>query len=328
MTNTNKQVLGMGNALVDIIIPLQQDQILSQFGLPKASMQLVDEEKAMQILNFFDPASITYASGGSAANTIHGLANLGVTTGFIGMVGKDEYGNLFRNDQKNHGIAPHLLTSDQNSGTAITLVSQDSERTFATYLGAAIGLKADLLDDDIWKNYGYFHIEGYLVQNYELIRKAMKIAKKHGLKISIDMASYNVVEENKAFLQEMLTDYVDIVFANEEEAKAFTGTSPEEALDVFSELCDYAVVKIGREGSLVKTKNEKYHIAPAGSVCKDTNGAGDGYAAGFLYGLVNDFDPEKCGKIGSLVAGQVIQVVGPKLPVDRWENIREQLSLL
>ncbi len=321
-------VLGLGNALVDVLARLENDTLLEKLNLPKGSMQLVDGEAANKVMEATAHLKKDLASGGSAANTIHGLANLGVKTGFIGKIGKDELGKVFRNDMSSNNITPHLSESDAESGRAIALISPDSERTFATCLGAAIELSADDMLDHLFDGYTYFHVEGYLVQNKPLIEKAYQIAKAKGLKTSIDLASFNVVEDNLDFLKSLIENYVDIIFANEEEAKAYTGKEGEEALQDLAKGTEVAVLKLGKEGSIIKRFDEvvKVGIIPVNSI--DTTGAGDLYAAGFLYGLIQNLDLEKCGNIGSILSGHVIEVVGPKMTEDTWATIHQKIKEL
>lgn len=316
------KVLGIGNALVDIMTILQDDSTLEKFNLPKGSMQLVDAATSEKVNKGTDHLEKSIASGGSAANTIHGLARMGVESGFIGKVGRDDFGTYFSDDMKKSGIKPLLQLSDTASGKAMALISPDSERTFATYLGAAVELAPEDLTDDLYQGYDYFHIEGYLVQNHALIEQAVKLAKKNGLKVSIDMASYNVVEDNLDFLKEIVANYVDIVFANEEEAKSFTGKEPEEALHVFGDQCEIAVVKIGKSGSLIKNKGIVTRVDAITASPVDTTGAGDLYASGFLYGLIEGMDLKSCGKIGSILAGKTIEVIGPKMNDSQWNEVK------
>ena len=165
-------VLGLGNALVDVLTVLENDQLLKELNLPKGSMQLVDEKAAQKVKEAVSHLKNESASGGSAANTIHGLARLGVKTGFIGKIGKDELGRVFKSDMTAHHITPYLSESETDSGHANALISPDSERTFATYLGAAVELSSDDIVNDFFQTYKYFHVEGYLVQNKPLIEKA------------------------------------------------------------------------------------------------------------------------------------------------------------
>jgi sugar/nucleoside kinase (ribokinase family) len=180
----------------------------------------------------------------------------------------------------------------------------------------------------MFKGYDIFHIEGYLVQNHDLIRTAVKLAKEAGLKVSIDLASYNVVEENLDFLEEIIKEYVDIVFANEEEARAFTGKEPVDALIHISNHCDIAIVKVGKEGSHIKSGDNHVQIKPRLANAIDTTGAGDLYASGFLFGLAKDYPLDVCGKIGSLVSGYVVEVLGAKMTDDVWVEIHSEVRKL
>lgn len=328
-----KKVLGLGNALVDIMTQLDHDDYLPQFGLPKGSMTLVDAHRSHKIYDQTIHLQKTVRSGGSAANTIHGLANLGVVTGFIGKIGTDEMGKVFHDDMVNAGINAHLSQSHISTGRAIALISPDTERTFATYLGAAIELNRYDLSSELFSQYDIFHIEGYIVQNHALLEDSLKLAQMLDLKVSLDLASYNVVDQNRDFLQEMLQEYVDIVFANEDEARSLTGKEPAEALDQLARLCEIAVVKVGSEGSLVGSRQlavgrQRYHIGviPVNSI--DTTGAGDLYASGFLYGVANGFPMEKCGKIGAILAGKVIELIGPKIDEEGWREVKRMIAAL
>ncbi|MDD4703140.1 MAG: adenosine kinase, partial [Bacteroidales bacterium] len=212
-----------------------------------------------------------------------------------------------------------------STGCAVALVSKDGERTFATYLGAAIELSAQLISKELFQGYDYFHIEGYLIVNHALIRKAIELAKQEGLKVSIDFASYNVVEENLEFLNDICRN-VDIIFANEQEAQAFTNKNAEESLEIISKICEIAVVKIGKKGSLIKSGDKKVVIGKRERTCVDTTGAGDMYAAGFLAGLCMGKGLEDCGQMGSILASEVIEVYGAKMDSTAWERIRKEIE--
>lgn len=321
-----KKVLGMGNALTDILLQINGDHVLNVLNLPKGSMQLVDAQKSEEIMNLLEDVQPVMVTGGSASNTINGITCLGGNAGFIGKVGNDSIGDFFKRDMINNGVTPHLELSNTASGKCTVLVSDDGERTLCTFLGAACEIDATDLKPEMFEGYDIFHIEGYLVQNHDLIRTAVKLAKEAGLLVSVDLASYNVVEANLEFLNEMIKDYVDIVFANEEEARAFTGKEPEEALIHISEHCDIAVVKIGKEGSYIKSGSTTVKVQPRLADCIDTTGAGDLYAAGFLYGLTRDYSHEICGKIGSLVSGKVVEVIGAKMPEVVWTDINVEIE--
>mgnify|MGYP000926518190 FL=1 len=324
----SKKVLCLGNALVDIITQLESDSILETLNLPKGSMQLVDSDVSKMVQNATSALKSSLQTGGSAANTANGIANLGVGSAFIGMVGEDKLGEFYINDMVENSIEPRFFKSKTTStGCAVALVSKDGERTFATYLGAAIELRAELLRKELFQGYDYFHIEGYLIVNNDLIRKAIELAKQEGLKVSIDFASYNVVEENLDFLKEICKS-VDIIFANEQEAKAFTNKEAEDSIEEISQICEIAVVKIGKKGSLIKSGDKKVIIGKRERTCVDTTGAGDMYAAGFLAGLCEGRSLEVCGQMGSILASEVIEVYGAKMDSLTWDRIKKEISSL
>jgi sugar/nucleoside kinase (ribokinase family) len=320
------KIVGMGNALVDLMTRIDQDEILDQLQLPKGSMQLVDNETSKKVAAHTARYPKVMASGGSAANTIHGLAKLGVETAFIGTIGHDETGDFFHQDMLASGIFPRLFRSETPSGVAIALVSPDGERTFATCLGAAIELSDAHLEPTLFTGYSYFYVEGYLVQNESLLLKALDLASSAGLIIALDLASFNVVEAKRDFLLHILNEYVDIVFANEEEARSLVGLGPEEAIALLGEMCHIAVVKTGAKGALI-TENRILVKVPAIKANPiDTTGAGDMFAAGFLYAHLHGFSLEKAGFAGTLLAGNVIEVLGAKMDENRWEAIRKAIA--
>jgi sugar/nucleoside kinase (ribokinase family) len=234
-------------------------------------------------------------------------------------------GRFFKKDMQVNGINPILYNSITDTGIAVAMISPDSERTFATYLGAAVELSADDLTLDIFKGYHFFYIEGYLVQNTELIEKALRLSKHAGLRTCLDLASYNIVETNRFFLHSIINDYVDIIFANEEEARALTGKEPVEAITALSNMCEIAVVKTGSKGSLIKSGKKLVKIEARAADVKDTTGAGDLYAAGFLYGLGKSLSIENSGEIGTLLASKVIECIGAKMDESTWKMLRREI---
>ncbi len=322
------KILGLGNALVDILILLPTDDLLHETGLPKGSMLHVERKIIDELLTKTGGLQQQITSGGSAANAIHGLARLGNSTAFIGKTGPDNLGKIFYDDMLRSGIEPKLIPSTTETGSAVAFISPDSERSFAVYLGAALELSASDLTAEHFRGYDLLHIEGYLVQNHKLIKTAVKLAKEAGLKVSLDLASYNVVEGNLRFLKRIVKDYVDIVFANEEEALAFTGSEPEKAVAALAQLCEIAVVKTGPKGSLAQSDQtlQKIDIIPTTVI--DTTGAGDLYAAGFLHGVFRALPLYKCGMAGAILAGNVIRHVGAKIPDEAWPGIVQEINKL
>lgn len=324
-----KKIIGIGNALVDTLATLNNDELLEIFKLPKGSMTLIGDEEQLSIQAQFKTLNTQQATGGSAGNTMLALAELGMQPGFIGTIGNDDTGKFFANNCTQRGINAHLTVLPQQSGIAYTFISPDGERTFATYLGAASVMQPEMLNTQMLSGYDYLYIEGYLVQNHALILRAAELAKESGLKICLDMASYNIVAADHEFFSHLISKYVDIVFANEEEARTFSFAEPEAALEHLHSLCDIAVVKLGAEGSYIMHKGEKVHVkALEVDKVTDTTAAGDFYAAGVMYGLLHNCTMKQCAKIGSLLAGHVIQIIGTQLPSTTWNEIKEEIALI
>ena len=325
-----KSILGIGNALTDILAVLPDDSLLNEYHLPKGSMQHVDMETGDKIWAALKPLGVKYVAGGSAANTITCTAILGMPSGFIGKIGDDELGLLFKSDQEQYGVKTTLLKSPHSSGRSMVFVSGgNAERTFAVYLGAALDLVPEDLSEDFLEGYEYFHIEGYLVQNQALARRAVELAHKAGCIISIDMASYNVVESNLAFLHDIVERYVDIVFANETESKAFTKLDdPRAALDEIARMCKVAVVKVGKDGSWIRSGEQTHFIEAYPAQTIDATGAGDTYAAGFLFAHSLGLPLDVCGHAGSIIAAKVVEVLGTKIDIPRWKSAKNQLREL
>ncbi|MFV0483377.1 MAG: adenosine kinase [Bacteroidales bacterium] len=318
-----KNIVGAGSALMDFLFKTPDNKTLEQFNLPPGSMTLIDAEKSDKIINAAKHLEMDLAGGGSAGNTINAIAKLGGHCGFIGKIGNDELGETYKKELIKSNVNTHLGVENTSTGRAITFITPDSERTFATCLGAATHLSPDDISDDILRQYDYLYIEGYLVFNEPLIKHLLDRAKALGLKIAMDMASFNVVEESLDFFKKALPEYVDILFANEEEAKAFTGSNdPQVALEIFAQLCDIAVVKVGKKGSWVRSGKQSLKIEAVDVNAIDTTGAGDAYAAGFMYGIANDLSLQQCGNLGSLLSAHTVRGEGARLPEKTWEEIK------
>lgn len=319
-----KRVIGIGNALTDFLVNLRDDQVLTKLNLGKGSMILVDSELQRQIQGETADLPHTLSLGGSAGNTIRCMARLGTKVGYIGKVGKDSTGHFYEQALDNLGITPYVAHGVNRSGRCVSLISPDGERTMVTYLGAALELCEADITAQMFEGYDCLYIEGFMVQSHSVIRHAIKLAKQCGLKVAIDLASYNVVLENRTFLLDIVDKYVDIIFANEQEAAAFSGEQEaEKALEFIAARCELAIVKVGTRGALIKQAGqEAMHVGIMAAAKRvDTTGAGDFYAAGFMSGLCQGLDLRQCGTIGAITAGKVIEVVGTTFGEEAWKEI-------
>ncbi len=320
-------VFGVGSALMDFLIEIGDNELL-EMDLSKGEMHLIDEEKSRQILKKLENYSVKTAPGGSSANTLAGVAVLGGKSVFCGKVGKDKHGEVYEQKSQDFGVCTRIKKHEQKpTGHSITFITPDSERTFATHLGAAMHLeKEDVFDDDIAKS-KILHIEGYQLEDSKLrdtALHAIMIAKKNNTMVSIELADPGLVKRNLAELKKIVKEHADIVFANEKEAAEFTGKEKAmEALDEISKLCEIAVVKLGKEGSLIKSKGIVYVIPAFKTNAVDTTGAGDMYAAGVLFGIANNIPLERAGKIGSWAASKVVSQIGARLNVCLKDDIKD-----
>lgn len=269
--------------------------------------------------------------GGSAANVCHGFANLGMRAAFIGSVGNDENGEFYANELKNAGIAPCVNEKKGPNGICMTFITPDKERTFAVNMGESSSLWPWQFDSEDIRHSNFFHTTAYALDSmYWTVKRAMKIAKKNDVKISFDLASVTSIKRHRRRIRHLLDNYVDIVFANEEEAMAFTGENTIGAA-LTNDALKYkkkhthsehvVVLKLGSEGARICSdakwgRRGVYAAIPAYRVSevKNTNGAGDAFAAGFLYGIAKDYDFIKAGKIGALYASKIVEVESARLP--------------
>ena len=322
-----KRILGIGNALVDVLTKVDNEQILSELHLPKGSMQLLSTEAYAEVTRRMQALPTKLTTGGSACNTLLALSHLDAPTGMIGKIGDDENGRFFASYFAQRGISTRLLHDSRPTGVASTFITPDGQRTFGTYLGAAAQLTADELQQAWFEGYDYFYIEGYLVQNHDLVLRAIELAHAAGCEVCLDLASYNIVEADLDFFRALMPS-IDIVFANEQEAQALTGLEARAALDALAATCHMAVVKIGKHGVWACHGTEVAHC-PARDVpvVVDTTAAGDYFAAGFMHALAAGEPLATCIARGSLLAGHIIEVVGTDLPDATWQQLRLQCGL-
>jgi sugar/nucleoside kinase (ribokinase family) len=320
-------VCGIGSPLLDFIVEVDEG-VLAEIDMKKGEMHLIDEAQSTKILTMLESYTVKTAPGGSSANTLAGVSALGGSAVFLGKIGDDYHGTVYEQSTIVDGVTSKLSRhKSAGTGHAITFITPDSERTFATHLGAAIHFrKEDIFDRDVSESKA-LHIEGYQLED-PLLREtcvhAMKIAHESGGRVSIDLADPALIGRNLEPIRDLVREYADIIFVNELEARAFTGKDDEEeALSLIYELCDLAVVKLGQRGSLIKADDRviRVPIYPVGVV--NTNGAGDAYAAGILYGVTHGIDMEKAGRIAAYISAQVVASHGARVERSLIDEIRD-----
>jgi sugar/nucleoside kinase (ribokinase family) len=333
MANKLYDVVGIGNAIVDIIARAD-DGFLSKHELAKGFMRLIGAEEANRLYAAMGPA--VERSGGSAANTIAGLASFGAKCGFIGRVAADQFGGIFRHDIRSLGVAYETApASDGAPPTArcLILVTPDGERTMNTFLGASVDFTPADLDTAMIESAKIVYLEGYLFDRDEAkaaFRKAAATAKAAGAKVALSLSDAFCVDRHRADFQALVREGADIVFANEKEITTlYQVNSFAEAADAALQDCEMAVLTRSEAGSVIVAAGATIEIAAeAVPEVVDLTGAGDLYASGFLYGLTQGAPLPACGRLGSLAAGEVIGHFGarPETPLRKLAKEKGLLS--
>lgn len=320
-------IIGMGNALVDALVKINDDDILIKAGLKKGVMEMISLEQMLSLRQTIDENKRTRQAGGSVCNSMRSIAMLGGTAGYIGKVGNDDDGLFYEQAIRNAGVQPFLIRTEGISGNCTVMISADGERTMSTFLGPAPTILPEEVKEDYLKNFQVIYIEGYMIVNEPLVCETMKKAHQLGLKVALDLSNFNIVKNFMPLLENIVPKYVDILFSNESEAEAFTSEKPEQAVKTLSSLVSMvACVTIGKDGVLVGSKGGVIHEPAASSNPVDTTGAGDNYAAGFLYGLSAGSSLSQAAQIGSLLSSEVIHVIGAQIPADRWKQIKLKVN--
>lgn len=324
---TPTRITGIGSALVDILIN-ESDEFLTALGKEKGGMTLVENEDIENILakTGQTPAVVP---GGAACNTIVGVGNLGGDARFIGVRGDDPYGSTFIEQVVKCHVEPVVSTGKAPTGKVVSVITPDAQRSMFTFLGASTELSPDMVTPDMFADTAIAVVEGYLLFNRDLMMVCLKAAKEAGAKIALDLASFEVVNASKDIIFDLVKEYVDILIANEDEALAYTGVEDEaKAIDLLSRDVEYAVLKVGARGSYISSQGSVTRIKPqTGEAPRDTTGAGDLWAAGFLYGIAKGFSIEKSGELGSACGYEVCQVIGAQVPADAWQRIKDRFQL-
>ena len=319
-TPKSLDVVGIGNAIVDVLVQVD-DALLERFELTKGTMALVDEQQAERLYGNVGPGLET--SGGSAANTLAGIAQLGGRAGFIGRVRDDQLGGIFAHDIRAVGARfdTPAATTGPSTARCLILVTPDAQRTMCTYLGASVGLDPGDLDLDLVAQARVLYLEGYLWDSDEAKRAfiaAAEVARANGAEVALSLSDAFCVERHRDSFQELVDGHVDILFANEMEITSlYRANSFEEAADQVRGRCRVAALTRSELGSVILSGDathvvEPYNLGPL----VDTTGAGDLYAAGFLHAHCQGRSLLECGQLGSLCAGQVVTQLGPRPQAD------------
>ena len=320
MTAPTLGLVTIGNALVDVLAHTTEEFIAKQFtqhGMAKGSMNLIDATRAIQLYD--DIGTSQEISGGSAGNTSACYASFGGVGAYIGKIGKDTLGETFRADMERIGVS-HKTTpvdSGTHTGRSMILITPDGERTMNTFLGAAVELSPSDIDEDLISSAMVTYLEGYLFDPplaMEAFYKAAKIAHAHARKVSLTLSDPFCVGRHREAFQMLVEGHVDILFANEDEIKAlYEVNTIEEAIAIVKSKCEIVAITRSEKGSIV-IKDGVQTVVSAEAVARvvDTTGAGDAYAAGFLFGYTQGFDMSLCGQLGSIAAAEVISHVGAR----------------
>ena len=330
MAETQYDVTGIGNAIVDVLTQAD-DAFIADHGLEKGAMTLIDTETAEKI--YGDMGSAVEVSGGSAANTIAGLANLGARSSYIGKVAKDQLGEVFAHDIRAAGVNFDTppLEGDATTARSMILVTPDAERTMQTYLGACVELGPEDVPDELIAASEVVYLEGYLYdppRAKEAFLKAAKVAEAAGRKVALSLSDPFCVERYRAEFLELLEGHVNILFANEDEITSlYQVENFDDALQHVRGHCDIAALTRSANGSVVVAGDE-VHVVDAETVTNvvDTTGAGDSYAAGFLYGLSRGDDLATAARIGGILAAEIISHYGARSESNLKELVAQKLG--
>ena len=315
MNNLKDTITFVGNAIVDIVSQ-SSDKTLRDLNIKKGSMQLIDEKMAEKFLTIIK--NPTVISGGSAANTAVGFSSLGGCAYFVGQIGNDNYGDLFSKDINKSGVffEKTEISTKEKTSKSIILVTPDAERSMNTFLGASVNFNIRSINEDLILKSNYIYIEGYLFDQDEAkkaIYHCCKLAKNNNCKIALTLSDQFCVERHRQDFYDLIKKYVDIIFANEAEITSLFQNNLEQSLIEIKGNVEVGAITLGSKGSIVFKNHESFLIDPI-KVTKavDTTGAGDLFASGFLYGLVNDKPIKECGDIGSKSAAEIIKHFGAR----------------
>lgn len=317
-------VVGLGSPIIDYLLPVSES-FLKQLPGPKHGMMTIGEPRFQSIIQASGQTP-KKTTGGSCANTLEGLANLGHRCVLHGGVGNDAAGEQFLKRLQVQNIEPRLVYLDAPTYQVLCLIAPDGHRTFRAVPGAGAEFAVDHVDIKLLSEANLVHIEGYLIRNEGLLAYVARLAKAAGAFVSLDLASHEIVHSHRDALMDILRPSVDIVFCNEDEARILEGTDSRGACELLRQVCSIAVVLQGKEGCLVGSADgvHQYPAYPVQAV--DTTGAGDFFASGFLHGFLTHQDLATCAHYGAVMGNAVVQVLGAEVPPELWAALQQACS--
>lgn len=324
-------VYGVGNALVDLEFKVS-DQFLYDHKVKKGLMTLVNEDTQYRLIGAIDDGDLVRKSGGSAANSIIAVSQFGGKSFYSCKVANDEYGDFYLKDMNDAGVATNLDGKERTpgiTGKCLVMITSDADRTMNTFLGATTDLSVNEIDEYAIKDSQYVYLEGYLTASQtgvEAMKLAKKIAEDNGVLTSITLSDPSIVQAFKGNFVDVVGASVDLLFCNEDEAQAFTGTdNMEDARQALKREAKRFVITQGSNGAMIWDGDTFIDIEPYKVKAVDTNGAGDMFAGAFLYGITNGMTYATSGKLASLASSKVVSQYGPRL---KWHEVQDTLHQL
>jgi len=318
-------VIGIGAPCMDIIINVDDD-FIEALGNKGGTIQ-TDWPYIEGLIQKAMVSPSVIATGGSTANAIKGLCNLGNDCSFFGKMGHDAMGALFFDNITILGIKPLFLYSEKATQVVVSFITSDGERTMRCCPGGANDIGSDDLSPDLFVGKKLALIEGYMLYaKPDYVEHAMERAHEAGVTIAFDLCSFELVQMKKDRIMNLLHNHVDILFANADEVEALIGLEPYEACKALKEICPIVVVMIGKEGCLIGSGDQIYHCPPQPANVVDTTGAGDLFSSGFLHGYLQGKPLEECGRFGNLTGGAVCEVYGAEIAPEKWEEIKRAMN--
>jgi len=321
-------VYGVGNAIMDLQVQCD-DAFLSDHKLEKGLMTLAEPDQQQHMLDILSNHPIHYCSGGSAANTIVGIADMGGRVAYAGKTGHDTFGTQYLDEMRQLGVALDVPSTNADTGTCVVLITPDAQRTMLTHLGVSVHLSPEDIDEEKIRHAQFVYIEGYLFAGESTKAAAihaMELASKHDVKVALTVSDPFIVDIAGDELKALITQHVDLLFCNEIEAKALSGKADMiEAANVLHQCCANVALTLGHNGSIIMNQGETIAIEGVEVEALDTTGAGDMYAAGVLYGITHGLDWKRAGHLGSHAAAQIVAQLGARLPQRYSHQDIEQL---